>query len=65
MLKYIGLAISVIILIINLVYFDYSDAIFSSDNKVALIGIFGSLCAIILILILIISEKINSKIKGQ
>ena len=65
MLKYIGLAISIIILIINLVYFDYSDAIFSKDNKVALIGIFGSLCAIILILILIISEKINSKIKGQ
>ena len=55
MLKYIGLAISIIILIINLVYFDYSDAIFSNDNKVALIGIFGSLCAIILILILIIS----------
>ena len=65
MLKYIGLAISIIILIINLVYFDYSDAIFSNDNKVSLIGIFGSLCAIILILILIISEKINSKIKGQ
>ena len=65
MLKYIGLAISIIILIINLVCFDYSDAIFSNDNKVALIGIFGSLCAIILILILIISEKINSKIKGQ
>ena len=65
MLKYLGLAISVIILIINLVYFDYSDAIFSNDNKGALIGIFGSLCAIILILILIISEKINSKIKGQ
>ena len=65
MLKYIGLAISIIILIINLVYFDYSDAIFSNDNKVALIGIFGGLCAIILILILIISEKINSKIKGQ
>ena len=65
MLKYIGLAISIIILIINLVYFDYSDAIFSNDNKVALIGIIGSLCAIILILILIISEKINSKIKGQ
>ena len=65
MLKYIGLSISIIILIINLVYFDYSDAIFSNYNKVALIGIFGSLCAIILILILIISEKINSKIKGQ
>ena len=65
MLKYSGIFISIVILIINLFYFDFKESVFSEDNKVALIGIVGSLCAIILILILIISEKINAKIKGQ
>jgi hypothetical protein len=51
--------------LINLFYFDFDDSFLSEDNKVALIGIIGSLCAMVLILILIISEKINSKIKGQ
>ncbi|MFL2603113.1 MAG: hypothetical protein ACJ0PE_06650 [Flavobacteriaceae bacterium] len=64
MLKYIGLGLSIIVLLINLFYFDFEKEILSSDNKVALIGIIGSLCAVTLILILIISEKINSKIKG-
>jgi hypothetical protein len=64
MLKYIGLVLSIIVLLINLFYFDFEKEILSSDNKVALIGIIGSLCALTLILILIISEKINSKIKG-
>ena len=64
MLNYIGLGLSIIVLIINLFYFDFEKEILSSDNKVALIGIIGSLCAVTLILILIISEKINSKIKG-
>ena len=65
MLKYFGLILSIVILLINLFYFDFDDSFLSEDNKVALIGITGSLCAMILILILIISEKINSKIKGQ
>ena len=64
MLKYLGLIISIGILIINLVYFDFNESLFSVDNKVAIIGIIGSLCALVLILILIVSEKINSKIKG-
>tara|TARA_B100001057_G_C22010860_1_gene629727 strand:- start:233 stop:430 length:198 start_codon:yes stop_codon:yes gene_type:complete len=64
MLKYFGLIISIVILIINLVYFDFNESLFSEDNKVAIIGIIGSLCALVLILILIVSEKINSKIKG-
>ena len=65
MLKYFGLIISIVILLINLFYFDFEDSLLSEDNKVALIGVVGSLCAIILILILIISEKINAKIKGR
>ncbi len=64
MLKYIGLGLSITVLIINLIYFDFDLELLSSDNKIALIGIIGSLCAITLIIILIISEKINSKIKG-
>ena len=65
MLKYFGIIISIAILLINLFYFDFKESLFSEDNKIALIGIIGSLCAMVLILILIISEKINSKIKGQ
>tara|TARA_X000001036_G_scaffold431350_1_gene465508 strand:- start:2286 stop:2483 length:198 start_codon:yes stop_codon:yes gene_type:complete len=65
MLKYFGLIISIVILLINLFYFDFEDSLLSEDNKVALIGVVGSLCAIILILILIISEKINAKMKGR
>ena len=65
MLKYFGLILSIVILLINLFYFDFDDSFLSEDNKVALIGIIGSLCAMILILILIISEKISSRIKGQ
>ena len=65
MLKYFGLIISMVILLINLFYFDFDDSFLSEDNKVALIGFIGSLCAMVLILILIISEKINLKIKGQ
>ena len=65
MLKYFGLILSIVILLINLFYFDFDDSFLSEDNKVALIGIIGSLCAMVMILILIVSEKINSKIKGQ
>ena len=65
MLKYIGLIISIIVLLVNLFYFDFNEPLFSDDNKVALIGIIGSLCAAVLILTLILSEKINSKIKDQ
>ena len=65
MLKYLGLVISIIVLLINLFYFDFQVPLLSDNNKVALIGIIGSLCAIVLILTLILSEKINSKIKDR
>ena len=54
MLKYFGLIISIGILLINLFYFDFNESLFSEDNKVAIIGIIGSLCALVLILILIV-----------
>ena len=65
MLKYLGLVISIIVLLINLFYFDFQVPLLSDNNKVVLIGIIGSLCAIVLILTLILSEKINSKIKDR
>ena len=40
-----------------------NEPFFSGHNKVSLIGIIASLCAIILITIAIISEKISKQIK--
>ena len=63
MLKKIGLVISVIILIINILNYNFEFEFNDVDNKVSLIGILASLCAILVISILIISEKIEKKIK--
>ena len=63
MLKKIGLVISVIILIINILNYNFEFEFNDADNKVSLIGILASLCAILVISILIISEKIEKKIK--
>ena len=63
MLKKIGLVISIIILIINILNYNSEFEFTDVDNKVSLIGILSSLCAILVILILIISEKIEKKIK--
>ena len=63
MLKKIGLVISVIILIINILNYNFEFVFNDVDNKVSLIGILASLCSILVILILIISEKIEKKIK--
>ena len=63
MLKKIGLIISIIILIINILNYNFEFEFNDVDNKVSLIGILASLCAILVISILIISEKIEKKIK--
>lgn len=63
MLKKIGLVISVIILIINILNYNFEFEFNDVDNKISLIGILASLCAILVISILIISEKIEKKIK--
>ena len=63
MLKKIGLVISIIILIINILNYNFEFEFNDVDNKVSLIGILASLCAILVISILIISEKIEKKIK--
>ncbi len=63
MIKKIGLAISVIILIINIFNYNFEFEISDSNNKISLVGILASSCAIALILISMISEKIEKKIK--
>ena len=63
MLKKIGLVMSIIILIINILNYNFEFEFNDVDNKVSLIGILASLCAILVISILIISEKIEKKIK--
>ena len=63
MLKKIGLVISIIILLINILNYNFEFEFNDVDNKVSLIGILASLCAILVIFILIISEKIEKKIK--
>ena len=49
MLKKIGLVISVIILIINILNYNFEFEFNDVDNKVSLIGILASLCAILVI----------------
>lgn len=41
------------------------EAPFQGDSTIALIGIVGSLCAIVLLLIYITSKKIDKKIKDN
>ena len=41
------------------------DAPLQGDSTIALIGVVASLCAIVLLLILNISKKIQDKIKGK
>ena len=53
MIKKIGLAISVIILIINIFNYNFEFEISDSNNKISLVGILASSCAIVLILSLI------------
>ncbi len=48
----------------NSTLIDYNNP-FEGDSTVALIGIFASLCAIILILILAVSKKIEKKLKDS
>lgn len=46
----------------NATMIDFSDP-FKGDSTVALIGILGSLCAIVLLLIYLTSKRIDEKIK--
>ncbi|WP_299674692.1 hypothetical protein [uncultured Dokdonia sp.] len=60
----IFITLAAILLIYNITKVDY-DAPFQGNSSVALIGILGSACAIILLFILQISRKIARKQKEQ
>ncbi|WP_073315773.1 hypothetical protein [Aquimarina spongiae] len=50
------------LLIFNIFHLDFND-LFEEESKTALVGIFASACVIILMLILLISKKIQEKNK--
>ena len=58
------IALAAILLIYNVTQVNF-DAPFQGNSSVALIGILGSTCAIILLLILQLSRKIAKKQKEQ
>ena len=61
MKKYFFIAIASVLMIFNLYHINFDD-IQNEENKVAAAGILACLIAIILILILDKSEKINKKL---
>jgi FtsH-binding integral membrane protein len=60
----IFLILSVILLGINIYQLDFQNPL-SGDSKIAVIGVLGCLVAIVLILILIKSQKIDEKLKNK
>ena len=60
----IFLILSIILLGINIYQLDYQNPL-AGDSKIAVIGVLGCLVAIVLILILIKSQKIDEKIKNK
>ncbi|MEP0263182.1 hypothetical protein [Dokdonia sp.] len=63
-LIYIFIAIALALLIYNVTQVNF-EAPFQGTSSVALIGVVGSACAIVLLLILQISKKIAKKQKGH
>lgn len=66
-MKYISILIIVLasaLTLFNLTKVDFSDP-FNNDSIVAIITVLASLCAIILMLILRISKRIEQKVKAK
>ncbi|MBP2833244.1 hypothetical protein J8281_13705 [Aquimarina sp. U1-2] len=60
---YLLIAIATTLMIYNATHLDL-DNILAKDSKTALIGMFASACAIILMCILLVSRKIQQKKKN-
>lgn len=60
----IFILIALALLIYNITRINF-DAPFAGDSSIALIGVVGSACAIVLLLILYLSRKIAKKQKGK
>jgi len=61
---YILLAICAVFFVFNLTLLDYSN-LFSKESSQVLIGVFTSLCAIVLLLILMVSRRIKEKTENN
>lgn len=59
-LIYIIMAVAAVLIILNATKLDF-QALFEGDSLIALIGIFASACAIVLMLILLTAHKIKNK----
>lgn len=57
---YTIIALASILLIFNLTLLDF-DNLFVGDSSIALIGVFAALCTIVLMVILLVSKKIQQK----
>ncbi|MDC0389212.1 MAG: hypothetical protein P8L90_01650 [Flavobacteriaceae bacterium] len=64
MRNYIFLILSIILLGINIYQLDFQNPL-NGDSKVAAIGVLGCLVAIVLLLILNKSQKIDKKLKNK
>jgi hypothetical protein len=62
-LIYILGALAVGLMVFNLFQIDYNDP-FVGDSLVAVIGVVASLCAVILLVILLLAKKIQRKIRN-
>lgn len=62
-LSYFLIAISVVLIAFNLTQVNYNNPL-DENSSIALIGVVSGFCAIILLLILRISKKIEEKSKG-
>ncbi len=59
MIKYLILSLCLIVLGINVFYYDFNYALLSSENRISLIGMLATSCAALLIIIFILSEKVG------
>ena len=59
MIKYLILSLCLIVLGINVFYYDFNYALLSSENRISLIGMLATSCAALLIIIFIRSEKVG------
>jgi len=59
MIKYLILSLCLIVLGINVFYYDFNYALLSAENRISLIGMLATSCATLLIIIFILSEKVG------
>ena len=59
MIKYLILSLCLIVLGINVFYYDFNYALLSAENRISLIGMLATSCAALLIIIFILSEKVG------